>query len=157
MLSDVDNRRSCSAIISFELLLPLPYMWRCACRHRSSAVASLIFQIRTNAAEITRSNKKVGCALSVLMGWHNHDCAPNARSVIEADGSVQIQSLKEIKDGEEVTISYVDPKLPYEERRKTLLKHYGFECRCARCLNEQRSELKTKMKQRDQYLQAQRR
>ena len=123
----------------------------------SAAVASLIFQIRTNAAEITRSNKKVGCALSVLMGWHNHDCAPNARSVIEADGSVQIQSLKEIKDGEEVTISYVDPKLPYEERRKTLLKHYGFECRCARCLNEQRSELKTKMKQRDQYLQAQRR
>ena len=57
----------------------------------------------------------------------------------------------------QVTISYVDPKLSYEERRKTLQAHYGFECRCARCLNEQRSELKNKMKQRDQYLQAQRR
>ena len=112
-------------------------------------------QVRGRLSELVRGGEAARCA--IRSSRHNHDCAPNARSVIEADGSVQIQSLKEIKDGEEVTISYVDPKLPYEERRKTLLKHYGFECRCARCLNEQRSELKTKMKQRDQYLQAQRR
>ena len=51
----------------------------------------------------------------------------------------------------------VDPSLPCEERRKTLQAHYGFECRCARCLGEARKELKQKMHQRDAYLQAQRR
>lgn len=51
----------------------------------------------------------------------------------------------------------VDPTTPYEERRKTLMAHYGFECRCQKCVTEQRKELKQKMHQRDQYLQAQRR
>ena len=38
----------------------------------ASAVASLIYQVRTNACEVSRTGKKVGCALSVLMGWTNH-------------------------------------------------------------------------------------
>ena len=68
-----------------------------------------------------------------------------------------IRALRELAEGEEVTISYVDRSLGYEERRKTLETHYGFECRCNRCVAEQRQELKARMKERDNYLAAQRR
>ena len=150
-------------------------------------VASLIYQVRTNACEISRGGKKVGCALSVLMGWHNHDCCPNAQSTIAENGSVTLRTLKDVKEGDEVTISCkpasgslthrmcshlptlfslvvqpltpadVDPTLPFEERRKSLLAHYGFDCKCMKCNTEQRKELKNRMHQRDAYMQAQRR
>ena len=38
-----------------------------------------------------------------------------------------------------------------------LQTHYGFECRCGRCVAEQRKELKARMKERDHYLAAPRR
>lgn len=38
--------------------------------------------------------------------------------------------------GEEITISYVDPKWPTQLRRDTLKQDYGFDCRCQRCLVE---------------------
>jgi len=123
----------------------------------SANVASLIYQVRTNAAEITRGGKKVGCALSVLMGWHNHDCAPNATAMIATDGAVTITAKEDVKEGDEINISYVDCSQPLDERRKVLQTHYGFECRCAKCIAEQRKELKSKMHQRDAYLTAQRR
>jgi hypothetical protein len=33
-------------------------------------------------------------------------------------------------------------------RRKTLLDHYGFECKCPRCVEEQRKILKAKIRSR---------
>jgi len=42
----------------------------------------------------------------------------------------------DIPEGEEVTISYVDPQWPKPVRRETLKRDYGFECRCERCLAE---------------------
>ena len=123
----------------------------------SKAAAQIIYQVRTNACEVSRAGKKVGCALSVLMGWHNHDCNPNAASRIGESGAVELETLREIKSGDEITISYVDPSLPYEERRKTLLDHYGFDCKCMKCVTERKTELKSKMHQRDAFLQSQRR
>ena len=122
-----------------------------------ASVASLIYQVRTNACQIVRGGRKVGSALSVLMGWHNHDCMPSASSTVAADGMVTLTALRDIAEGEEVTISYIDATQPVEERRKTLMAHYGFECRCGRCVEENRRELKQRMKERDQYMAGQRR
>lgn len=123
----------------------------------AAAVSHLIYQVRTNACEVRRNGNKVGCALSVLMGWHNHDCLPNTGVTLAENGKVTVTALRDVKEGEELTISYVDPTQPFEARRQTLSSHYGFECRCARCVTEQRKELKQKMKERDAYLAAQRR
>ena len=46
---------------------------------------------------------------------------------------------------------------PQDERRKILAMHYGFECRCERCMTEQRKELKQRMKEREIYMAGQRR
>ena len=118
---------------------------------------NIIGQIRTNACHIIRGNAKVGCALSVLMGWHNHDCSPNAASVIGPSGEVSISALKDIAEGEEVTISYVDVRDECATRKKTLLQHYGFDCKCARCTEELRQELKQRMKEANAYRAGQRR
>jgi len=123
----------------------------------TTTAASLIYQVRTNACEISRDGKKVGCALSVLMGWHNHDCMPNAEANVDAAGSVTMRALRDIAEGEEVTISYIDANADYDERRKILALHYGFECRCSRCTLEQRKELKQRMKDREIYMAGQRR
>lgn len=123
----------------------------------ATEVASLIYQIRTNAAEITRGGTKVGCALSVLMGWHNHDCLPSAQAIVDAAGLVTIQALRDIAADEEVKISYVDATQDYEERRRTLEAHYGFECKCGRCAMEKSAMLKKNMELKRNYLAGQRR
>lgn len=120
----------------------------------ATTVAHLIYQLRTNACEVTRGNKKIGCALSVLMGWHNHDCLPSCQASVNDDGHVAITALRDIPEGEELSISYIDATQDYETRRKTLSQHYGFDCKCARCATELHKDLKSKMKQRDQYLSA---
>ena len=79
------------------------------------------------------------------MGWHNHDCNPNAGATIDADGRVRIESKRCIALGEEVNISYIDPALSVEERRATLEEHYGFRCNCERCKLEQRRALKSRI------------
>ena len=53
--------------------------------------------MRTNACEISRGGKKVGCALSVLMGWHNHDCLPNAQATVDEEGLVSVRALRDMR------------------------------------------------------------
>lgn len=73
--------------------------------------------IRTNAAQIQRMGAKVGCALSVLLGWHNHSCRPNAAASIDADGLLHVVALRPIAMAEEITISYVDTEGSLDTRR----------------------------------------
>jgi hypothetical protein len=72
----------------------------------NQTAASLIYQVRTNACEMRRcGGKKAACALSCLMGWHNHDCTPNAKAEVREDGHIALTTLRDIKAGEEITIS----------------------------------------------------
>ena len=59
--------------------------------------------VRTNACQVERNGKKAGCALSALVGWHNHDCTPNAAATVMADGRLSICALRDIDLGKEVT------------------------------------------------------
>ena len=45
-----------------------------------------------------------------------------------------VVAKEDIAQGEEVTISYVDPSWPEELRRETLKRNYGFDCHCRVCL-----------------------
>ena len=117
---------------------------------KPEVVSLLIGQIRGNAAGILREGRKVGCALSVLMGYCNHDCTPNAEACVDEEGFVTLTARKDIAPGEEVCISYVDPNASVLDRRAILLDHYEFECRCARCSKEFREYLKAKARNRGQ-------
>lgn len=69
----------------------------------------------------------------------NHSCSPNVfvqyRGGYNSPLVLEAISLRDVKVGEELVISYVDCELSWEER-KDVLGNYGFECRCVRCLVE---------------------
>ncbi|XVE66312.1 hypothetical protein DITRI_Ditri08aG0070600 [Diplodiscus trichospermus] len=80
-----------------------------------------------------------GTAFFPLQSCMNHSCCPNAKAFKreeDRDGQATIIALGPICKGEEVTISYIDEDLTFEERQ-ALLADYGFRCRCARCLDEE--------------------
>jgi len=80
-----------------------------------------------------------GTAFFPLQSCMNHSCQPNARAFKreeDRDGQATLIALRLISKGEEVTISYIDEDLPYEERQ-AMLADYGFRCRCPKCLEEE--------------------
>ncbi|KAK9284278.1 hypothetical protein L1049_023448 [Liquidambar formosana] len=79
-----------------------------------------------------------GTAFFPLQSCMNHSCCPNAKAFKreeDRDGQATIIALRPICKGEEVTISYIDEDLPFEERQ-ALLADYGFRCRCPKCSEE---------------------
>ncbi|KAI3986584.1 hypothetical protein MKX01_014122 [Papaver californicum] len=70
-----------------------------------------------------------GSAFFPLQSCMNHSCCPNAK---DKDGQATIIALQPISKGEEITISYIDEDLPFEERQ-ALLADYGFRCKCKKC------------------------
>ena len=79
-----------------------------------------------------------GSALYAVHSCLNHSCDPNTAALLpEKDGEAQaiIQCLKPIAKGEELTISYIDLDIGWEERQE-MLADYGFHCSCNRCQDE---------------------
>lgn len=80
-----------------------------------------------------------GTAFFPLQSCLNHSCCPNAKAFKrdeDRDGQAIIIALRSISKGEEITISYVDEDLPFEERQASLAD-YGFRCRCPKCIEEE--------------------
>jgi len=75
----------------------------------------------------------------------NHSCDPNI-SVRHLDqrtslSRISVLTKRAIKPGEELLITYVNPKLGYKARREEL-RAWGFgRCRCERCVEEERMAL----------------
>ncbi|EYU24807.1 hypothetical protein ABFS82_13G019400 [Erythranthe guttata] len=79
-----------------------------------------------------------GTAFFPLQSCMNHSCIPNAKAFKreeDRDGQAIIVALRPILKGEEITISYIDEDLTYEERQE-LLADYGFTCKCPKCIEE---------------------
>jgi hypothetical protein len=76
-------------------------------------VHRLVGQIHSNAARISHQGRAAGCALSAHVGFANHDCAPNCAARVDAAGMVALTALGDLVAGDELTISYVDARLPY--------------------------------------------
>ncbi|RDY01875.1 Histone-lysine N-methyltransferase ATXR2, partial [Mucuna pruriens] len=80
-----------------------------------------------------------GTAFFPLQSCMNHSCCPNAKAFKrdeDKDGQATIIAQRPICKGEEITISYVDEDLPFEERQASLAD-YGFRCRCPKCIEEE--------------------
>ncbi|KAE9585605.1 hypothetical protein Lal_00009897 [Lupinus albus] len=80
-----------------------------------------------------------GTAFFPLQSCMNHSCCPNAKAFKrdeDRDGQATIIALRSICKGEEITISYVDEDLSYDERQASLAD-YGFRCRCPKCIEEE--------------------
>ncbi|XP_052626369.1 histone-lysine N-methyltransferase ATXR2 isoform X1 [Lactuca sativa] len=80
-----------------------------------------------------------GTAFFPLQSCMNHSCCPTAKAFKrdeDRDGQATILASRPIKKGEEITISYIDEDLPFNERQ-ALLADYGFRCKCLKCIQEE--------------------
>ncbi|XP_062184417.1 histone-lysine N-methyltransferase ATXR2 [Phragmites australis] len=79
-----------------------------------------------------------GTAFFPLQSCMNHSCCPNAKAFkrdADKDGHAVIIALRPIGKDDEITISYIDEDLPYDERQAQLAD-YGFTCTCSKCREE---------------------
>ena len=82
--------------------------------------------------------------LYTLHSHMNHSCKPNV-SVRHIDqrtalSRITVIAKRDIADGEELVVTYVDPSLAVRERRSQLVA-WGFgQCDCERCVEEGREE-----------------
>ncbi|KAL1956436.1 hypothetical protein VTO42DRAFT_7323 [Malbranchea cinnamomea] len=64
----------------------------------------------------------------------NHSCMPNCQNVWNQNlGKLTIHAFKDIEEGEEITIAYVDAMEYYDTRRERLEEAFGFKCDCEIC------------------------
>ncbi|CAK7204001.1 SET and MYND domain-containing protein 3 [Sporothrix eucalyptigena] len=122
--------------------------------HRLPAPARRVFsrQMLIGGSDI-HANIETNCFRFFLGGGHdeqaghlgcfppaarmNHDCSPNVHYTI-TNAVQSIVAVRDIRPGEELSVSYVDLMLPSAERKERL-RGWGFECSCALCRDEKAS------------------
>lgn len=100
-----------------------------------AGIASLLNNMDIDTDELSVE----GTAFYAVQSCINHSCQPNAhalRSGGDPNSFAVIVATQDIPDGDEVTISYIDESLPYEQRQEAL-QDYGFVCCCPVCQQHQ--------------------
>ncbi|KAJ3296659.1 hypothetical protein HDU79_006070 [Rhizoclosmatium sp. JEL0117] len=102
-----------------------------------SDIVSLACRINSNSHGIIdptgNTNGEVGVGMFPLVAMLNHSCAPNCSFVSSTHGKMIVRTLRPVKEGEELCVSYVDLCTPRDERRGKLLETKHFWCACSRC------------------------
>ena len=86
------------------------------------------------------------------MSRFNHSCRPNAQYFWNVDTNTRdMRSLRKIKQGEEITVSYIASLLYSREERQAYLRDtYNFDCSCEACdLTE--AQVEEEIKKIDEY------
>eukprot|EP01112_Ceratiomyxa_fruticulosa_P000608 TRINITY_DN1054_c0_g1_i2.p1 TRINITY_DN1054_c0_g1~~TRINITY_DN1054_c0_g1_i2.p1 ORF type:complete len:435 (+),score=110.21 TRINITY_DN1054_c0_g1_i2:145-1449(+) len=78
-----------------------------------------------------------GTGLFLLTSFINHSCKPNSRYSFPSNHTIHVfAGPNGVKQGEELTISYIHTDTEYAQRQSHLYKHYGFRCACEKCIEE---------------------
>lgn len=115
-------------------------------------IKSLFHKLRINSFSIDHmeeSGKSI--ALYIQTSVFDHSCRSNAAFVFIGK-RMQIRAMKDIQEGEEVTIHYVDIMETKKERRDKLWKDWGFLCRCFRCEEHESEEERMELAAYKHYL-----
>lgn len=102
------------------------------------AINDKIDEIYTKIDEFSGIFTEVeGSGLYELQSKLNHSCDPNVEICFEkGDHTLSVRALRDIKEGEELCISYISPcdlERSRHSRRKLLLDNYTFFCNCSKC------------------------
>ena len=96
-------------------------------------VQEMFALVLTNSlTHYTSTYDPLGIAVDPLAAKANHSCEPNC--VVVCDGaSLHFRTIKSIKKGEEIFISYIDPSQPFNRRQHELQDKFYFQCKCTKC------------------------
>jgi hypothetical protein len=73
-----------------------------------------------------------GFCVAPVASFFNHSCLPNCAKS-HRGAAVRVVALRDIADGEEVSISYAFLTDSAAKRRQTLRYSFLFDCMCERC------------------------
>lgn len=93
-------------------------------------------QINENSYSMDALDEKhlvAAVGLFPICGLINHSCQPNCTWSNAGDGIAEVRALRDIKEGDEITLSYIDIDKERAERRKELRETKHFDCQCGRC------------------------
>ncbi|KAF9643244.1 SET domain-containing protein [Thelephora ganbajun] len=137
---------SAASIDIFESLLPSPHglevppivPMRRVDHNLLSRVPTLYQRFPNNNHVVQNHLRGIGVAILPLTSrLLNHSCSPNAvlRYILSASEKprAEVVTIREISEGEEVSIPYLDPAISYPERQNRLKDTYGFDCSCKLC------------------------
>lgn len=99
----------------------------------------ILFKMQKNNFQVINSIfQPIGSGVYPIGALLNHSCAPNCIFTYEYDEKSstfiqKIRAIKDIKKGEEITHSYIEPALPTIDRQKRLYRQYEFHCTCNHC------------------------
>ncbi|XP_039829483.1 histone-lysine N-methyltransferase ATXR4-like [Panicum virgatum] len=102
---------------------------------RIELVASSYEDLLSSAAASVSCDASVGNAVYMLPSFYNHDCDPNTHIVWLENVDAKLKALRDIEEGEELRICYIDTSMDVNARQKILADGFGFECHCLRCLS----------------------
>lgn len=65
----------------------------------------------------------------------NHNCSPNTsvETEMQRTDGLKVFAARDIKSGEELTTTYVNPSHTVHQRQRELRVNWGFVCGCAKC------------------------
>ncbi|KAI9229922.1 MAG: hypothetical protein DHS80DRAFT_21833 [Piptocephalis tieghemiana] len=70
----------------------------------------------------------------------NHDCRPNTKvehPIFGSNYTLQLRLVRDVQKGEQLSITYVNPRMNRAEERKAhLWREYLFQCECQRCKDD---------------------
>lgn len=139
-----------AAQLATDLFVKLPAQWRTDVGYFYKLVQVLRYNAQPLPVLGLQHGTEILCILPPLARL-NHSCAPNCRLVFrltkritttcayEARVKVTLQAMRDVAEGEELTISYLrndfhKPAL----RQKLLQESFRFSCQCERCVVEER-------------------
>uniref|UniRef100_A0ACD5ZX62 Uncharacterized protein n=1 Tax=Avena sativa TaxID=4498 RepID=A0ACD5ZX62_AVESA len=102
---------------------------------RIELVASSYEDLLSSAIASVACEASVGNAVYMLPSFYNHDCDPNTHIVWLENADAKLKTLRDIDEGEELCICYIDASMDVNARQKILAEGFGFQCRCSRCLS----------------------
>ncbi|KAJ7971399.1 histone-lysine N-methyltransferase ATXR4-like [Quillaja saponaria] len=88
----------------------------------------------SSAVASVEAEGAVGNAIYMLPSFYNHDCDPNAHIIWIENADAKLKALRDVKEGEELRICYIDASMDQEARQELLFQGFGFQCSCSRCL-----------------------
>ncbi|XP_057428185.1 histone-lysine N-methyltransferase ATXR4 [Lotus japonicus] len=102
---------------------------------RIELAGGLYEDLLASAVASVEAEAAVGNAVYMLPSFYNHDCDPNAHIIWIDNADAKLKALRDIDEGEELRICYIDASLDRDARRELLFRGFGFQCNCSRCLH----------------------
>lgn len=86
-------------------------------------------------------------SIYLIQSHLNHNCSPNTSvetSTISRADTLAVYAARDIRAGEELTTTYVNPAHTVQQRQRELRVNWGFVCGCQKCKDDKKDQNKRK-------------